>query len=83
MLKSVPPRFCQFLGGFAARGFRLRYVLTLIQDTRRFYFLCVALPPLAPFESSESVTKMFRKKFSKKCLTDTPSIGILHKSVNH
>lgn len=68
MLKSVPPRFCQFLGGFAARGFRLRYVLTLIQDTRRFYFLCAALSLLAPFESSESVTKMFRKKFSKKML---------------
>lgn len=67
MLKSVPPRFCQFLGGFAARGFRLRYVLTLIQDTRRFYFLCAALS-LAPFESSGSVTKMFRKKYFKKTL---------------
>lgn len=83
MLKSVTLDFASFWGGFAARGFRLRYVFTLIQDTRRFYFLCAALPPLAPFESSESVTKMFRKKFSKKCLTDTPLIGILHKSVNH
>lgn len=65
MLKSVPLDFSSFWGGFAARGFRLRYVLTLIQDTRRFYFLCAALPPLAPFESSESVTKISKKVFKK------------------
>lgn len=83
MLKSVPPRFCQFLGGFAARGFRLRYVLTLIQDTRRFYFLCAALPPLLLLNLRNLLPKCSAKKFSKKCLTDTPLIGILHKSVNH
>ena len=82
-VKISAPRFCQFLGGFAARGFRLRYVLTLIQDTRRFYFLCAALPPLLLLNLRNLLPKCFAKSFQKKCLTDAPSIGILHKSVNH
>ena len=44
MLKSVPLDFATFWG-ICRKRFQVAIVLTLIQDTRRFYFLCAALPP--------------------------------------
>ena len=67
MLKSVPLDFASFWGGCRKR-FQVAIRAYLDSRYAALLFFMRRASPLAPFESSESVTKMFRKKFSKKML---------------